>query len=636
MNASRDVQPIPNIQGFTESGREAEGDSYENSKVTFVSAYYTLESTPYFNKHPEEWDPAPIFDLARIGIQLCLYIGPNCAFETAFTELERECPNFRVMPYRLHYKDMCIYQELEKWNRDPPLPASRNLEKDTLEYMIYMNSRPEIMEDAISENPWDSTHFAWIDFNTSRLFSKKAESLNRLLEISRYSFPTGTTYLAGCWPKLDSNGMAGITKNIYWRFCGAFFLADTKTMMDFAELCRKELPTFLREYGTFTWEVNYWAWLECTHGEVWNPVWYKADHNDSLTHIFSGISADTYATILSPETDIVAKKTYAYPEIDPFLPGSASYLEHAGSHYLNTRFVNYWMFPNGYYRFHNADMVIENRNFLSRLDATTFETVDYQEMRESALYSPTGQPLQLPAREKRPFSVGLEDIRLFSGKMREADGTRPIRFIATNVEYSPSNKNRMVIGTYDIESMTYKDCFVAVPPDPNSWCEKNWIPVIQRDGGEEKERFIYKWSPMEIGEIDPATNQLNIVLQHEVRPWIFSRLRGSTTFVDAPLAFLPQGIDGGAAEYLVGLAHFSEEHSPRHYYHTLILLDKATLKPLRYSRVFYFEKLSIEFCVGMTTKTDAGGTYVFWISRFDRDPIMIEVKKDALSFDNVV
>lgn len=638
-----------------------------SSPVTFVSAYYTLHSTPYFNSRPEEWSPAPIFELARTGIQLCLYVGPDCAFETAFTELEKECPNFRVMPYRLYYKDMWVHRTLEELNKDRAesdqigLPASRNLEKDTLEYLVYMNSRYEIIEDAISENPWDSSHFAWIDFNAPRLFSKKSESFETLKEIAAYSFAsTGTSYFAGCWPKLAEDSARGIADTIHWRFCGAFFLGDIKSFADFADQYRSQFPAFLKEYGVFPWEVNFWAWLE--YKAHWNPTWYRGDHNDNMLNIFSGISADTYATPLflngAPTLD---PTTHIYPKIEPFLPGSASYLAHEGRHYLNTRFVNYWMYPSGYYKFYNADLVIENRNFLSRLDADTLEPIDFREMDEKTLYgSPDGQPLVVPKREKRSFSVGLEDIRLFSGIRRE-DGTRPVRFIATNVEYSPTNKNRMVLGTYDMATMEYRDCVLVSPPDPNSWCEKNWIPVLFRDGrteGEEEERFIYKWSPMEIGRIDPETNQLNIVLRHDVRAWLFSRLRGSTTFVDAPLGCLPNELRADLGkEYLVGLAHFSEEHSPRHYYHVLILLEKRTLKPVRYSRVFYFEKLSIEFCIGMTvrpaqpaepemvspslpaepeSREAAKGTYLFWISRFDRDPIRYEIAYEELPLENMV
>jgi hypothetical protein len=608
--------------------------------TTFVSAYYTLQSTPYFNLHPEEWEPAPVFELARTGVQLCLYIGPTCAFETAFEELEKECPNFRVMPYRLYHKEMWIYHALEEMfgSDHIPMPASRNMEKDTLEYMVYMHSRHEIMEDAISENPWDSTHFAWIDFNSPRLFSKKQESFAKLLEIARYPFSNDTMYFAGCWSKLDANSVKNIVAQIHWRFCGAFFLGDSKSFIQFAELYREYFPKYLKETGTFAWEVNFWAWLEYTAKDIWRPTWYRGDHNDEMLNIFAGVSADTYATPLNTNSNhIVAKTEYEYPKVEPFLPGSASYLEHNGKHYLNTRFVNYWMYPNGYYRFHTPDMVIENRNYLSELredaETLTLMPVDFKEMDESVLYGLDGAPLIAPKREKRSFSVGLEDIRLFNGS-----GNR-VRFIATNVEYSPGSKNRMILGTYDMESASYRDCQVVVPPDAKSWCEKNWIPV-PADGVEE-ERFIYKWSPMEIGRVDPITGQLQIVLRHETTPWIFGRLRGSTTFVDCPSCVLPEGLRGGTnTEYLVGLAHFSEEHSPRHYYHLLVLLEKTTLKPVRYSRVFYFEKLSIEFCIGMTLRgdkeTNLGMRYVFWISRYDRDPICMEVDCEVLGLDNVV
>jgi hypothetical protein len=132
---------------------------------------------------------------------------------------------------------------------------------------------------------------------------------------------------------------------------------------------------------------------------------------------------------------------------------------------------------------------------------------------------------------------------------------------------------------------------------------------------------------MEIGRVNPETNQLQIVIQHEMNHWLFRKLRGSTTFVDCPFDVLPEELRGGGGAYLVGLAHFSEEHSPRHYYHLLVLLEKETLKPVGISKVFYFEKLTIEFCIGMMVRN---GNYVFWISRFDRDPICIEVRADAL------
>lgn len=592
--------------------------------TTFVSAYYTLESTPFFNHHPEEWNPNCIFELARTGIYLCLYIGPNCAFEEVFLELEKECPNFKLMPYRLYYKDMWSYKEVvdANPNNEVELPASRNQDKDTLEYMVYMNSRPEIMEDAISENIWETTHFAWIDFNVVRLFKNPRISLQHLREIAHFRFAEGI-HFPGCWPKLSDETARGIATNIYWRFCCSFFIGDAKSIAEFANLYREYFPVFLKEYRVFPWDANFWAWLEWKG--VWNPIWYRGDHNDSLLAILPTISADTYAQPLSL---ITGKQEYTYPEMGgSFLPGSASYLEYNGRHYLNTRFVNYWMYPSGYYRFHNTDMVIENRNFLSELEDSGDELTPlyYREM-DKTLYSSGVElkPLEIPVREKRVFSEGLEDIRLYLGKL----GQSP-RFIATNVDYSPNGRNRMVVGTYDVYTATYHDCVVVIPPDENSWCEKNWIPIMYLN----EEHFIYKWSPMEVGRVNPDTNKLEIVLRHEVGSWLFSKMRGSTIFVDAPRECLPVDMREDGGQYLVGLTHFSEEHSPRHYYHMVVLLEKTTLKPVRYSRAFYFEKLSIEFCIGMAVR---GEEYWFWISRFDRDPIYVKAKIEGLPLDNIV
>ena len=49
---------------------------------------------------------------------------------------------------------------------------------------------------------------------------------------------------------------------------------------------------------------------------------------------------------------------------------------------------------------------------------------------------------------------------------------------------------------------------------------------------------------------------------------------------------------------LVGMVHFSEDTKPRSYFHMMVILDKMSLKPLRYSESFVFETVGIEFCIG--------------------------------------
>ena len=167
-------------------------------------------------------------------------------------------------------------------------------------------------------------------------------------------------------------------------------------------------------------------------------------------------------------------------------------------------------------------------------------------------------------------------------------------------------------------------------PNQDSWAEKNWIPIVKKKevifgDGELKEMdelmFIYKWYPLEVGVIEDGgtngyTKRLRIVDRVYPDNAIFSKIRGSTMFEE---------VDEG----LLGLVHYSEEHSPRHYYHMMILLDKETFEVKKYSEPFCFEKLGIEFCIGFTVQEwedEIDNEYVFWISRHDRDPITMFVK----------
>ena len=54
----------------------------------------------------------------------------------------------------------------------------------------------------------------------------------------------------------------------------------------------------------------------------------------------------------------------------------------------------------------------------------------------------------------------------------------------------------------------------------------------------------------------------------------------------------------------LGVVHFSEDHYPRHYYHIMVVLEKETFAPIKYSSPFYFEKLGILKCLEKPMKYD--------------------------------
>ena len=308
------------------------------------------------------------------------------------------------------------------------LPNHRNHEKDTFSYILNSHIKHELLEKAIVSNLYDSTHFAWFDFNIISLFKNRKETGEYLKWINQMKL--ANTYIAfpGCWSKLEKEKIDDVLNNVHWRFCGGFFIGDIHSMKQFCELYKEKMPDFLNEYKKLVWDFNFWAWLESFHEERWNPKWYRGDHNDSILYS----SSDLYTRTLE---NIHKKTEYSYPHIQTYYPTSASYLYFQGKHLLNTRFVNYWIYPTGCYLFNNPNKLIENKNILSELNEDTLEPIYFKEIVEN---------ISLPI-TKNTISSGLEDIRLY-----ELNGI--VKYIATTSGYSPSGKSRMIVGTYDPEA----------------------------------------------------------------------------------------------------------------------------------------------------------------------------------------
>jgi hypothetical protein len=476
------------------------------------------------------------------------------------------------------------------------LPNTRNQDKDTKEYIILMNTKTEFLKKAIIENYWNSSHFAWIDFNIFDVFITENDILyagELLRTVSKRTLRQPFITMPGCWHKHYVNN-DHLLNNICWRWCGGFFIGDKQSILNLHMQYEDHFTDFLIQHKKLVWEVNFWAWLEKEFNL--SIIWYNGDHNISILEIGG--------EVCSLEVSLELSHRYTIPNFNEYRPTSISYINYKGKHILNIRYINYWLYPGGGYLIKHPEQHIYTKNFLAFWNSeVSIEPMCLNEMDDESvsLVNHNGT------------IYGLEDIRLY-----EYQDT--IYFIATNINYSGIGRNRMIKGKYNIEKRTYDDCLLLIPPDKNSWCEKNWIPIIKGD----QEYFVYKWFPFEIGtlvdKIDDSGSsytQLDICLQYIHHTPFFKKVRGSTPFIE---------IDSG---YL-GVVHFSEEKSPRQYFHLLVLLDKETFRPLRYSKHFHFHNISIEFCIGFSMIDDS---YYFWISNFDRDPEMIVIKKELLSLD---
>jgi Bacterial protein of unknown function (HtrL_YibB) len=538
---------------------------------------------------------AQFAEIAKTGINLCLYVD---AHDSMVADILRQYTNVRLMRF-IRLRDSLAHRTVFSSRTPIRLPSTDNEEKDTREYMILMNSKIEFIKDAMDQNPFYSSCFAWIDFSIAKILVSR-EYIDLLRDMGTNVPDHPFLAIPGCWTK-EQCSESSILQSICWRYCGGFFWGDKQSLTHFYELYYRYFPIFIAKHHTLMWEVNFWSWLEMNN--LWSPQWYLANHDDSIFRV------PFHITTRSIFEKSVVHDPYDYPTfsvsmengslLGEFLPSSASYIRYDGKHLLNTRFVNYNI-TDGRFQCHNENDIIMSRNMVTTLDENL-------------------RPLGFVIVDDPPKSNGEDVLRMFNGieDIRLYEKEKKLHYIGTSMSHCECDgeygtKNWIVSGVYNHVEKKMEVCRTLPSPN-NSWCEKNWIPVIVDD----EEFFIYQWAPMQI---------YNAALQHvqtyRIKNSIFAKLRGSTAFTRF-------------GDNLLGLAHFSEGESvQRHYFHVLVLIDGKTLQPLQYSKPFYFcEKPGIEFCTGFAI---IDMKYQFWISVRDGSPKHVSVAIDSIPLCNRV
>jgi len=567
--------------------------------TTFVTAFFKIYDEPPLKDRTIDWRLINFEKLAKTGIPLLIYTCQEYYLLLApFLDIY---PNLRIGRI-IEFKDTETWRAISEIE-NLRLPEKRCVTKDTKEYIALMNSKTEFMKYAVEENPLNSTHFAWVDFNIFHVFKEDetypAEILHTMIkrEFQKEDF----LLIPGCWDYNWTNEWS-IPNEVCWRFCGGFFIGTANTILHFHNLYETLFREFLTTYQVLTWEVNFWSWLELN--KKFAPQWYKADHNATILEL----SAD-FCCIGLP---IQLSKRCAYQPIDEYIPTSTSYFHDRANNreIINTRFVNYTILDNGAYDIRHSCRHLYTKNMVNMNNE-----ICMREMKEEE---------DFPQYEGASV-FGLEDIRLYKlDHDYQIGGSQNIRFICSNQNHIPNLKTRIITGIYDVDNALCRDMRILHPPT-DTYCEKNWIPLPRApclyDNGE---YFIYRWMPFEIGRLDD-TDQLRIVKTYEHNTPFWQGVRGSTCLQECDS--IQHGSIQECDDGYICLTHFSEEKWPRHYFHMLVLLEKGTFKPLKYSRFFYFHAKTIEFCIGFSLKNSH---YCFWISNFDRDPEYLEVDVGAI------
>jgi hypothetical protein len=553
-----------------------------NSVVHFVSILYH-----YDENHIAAWRdfPAPII----------LYV-PEEHFSTVNQILT---PNATVQIYITPpYESMPWYFRGEN---PLQLPSVRNGEKDTIHYIWHTHQKIFCLHQAM-EN-CDFNVGAYLDFHAPYELindSSTLEFIDKTLGFNQkhqlYIQHRDSMYIPGCWGTPDDIHHDDFMNNVHWRFCGSFLFGSKRAIQRMYEQYNKHFISYLREHNFMLfWDVNFWACIEKLD-EDWKPIWYAANHDDTL--ITSLPNVFQYYTLSKIED--YKEQIYDYPNYSPYRPMSASSIEHGGKHYLNTRYVNYWIYNHGMYYYPDDDPTIRTLNVCSILHPNNHIPLTYNQMELE-----TTIPNHPDA-----FSEGIEDIRLYKSCKDD------ICFIGSTLQYSLTGNISMIHGLYDVDSKKYYNTRIIDSPY-DSWCEKNWAPIPLPDN---TDGFVYKWFPLEIGRLeeDPSDDhksRLNILYRNPMHPW-FSKMRGSTPFI----TYL---------DHLLAVVHFSYDNTPRQYFHQLVMINRENMTYMESSPVFCFRNIGVEFCIGFCI-VEKSKLFGFWISQMDRDPMYIEIPISVL------
>lgn len=227
----------------------------------FVSALINLHEDRSKEKSTEERFKF-FHKLEETGVRIHLFLS---------RDITDYYPPANVSVEYIDLHELDTYKELE--GLEYSLPSSRNLHKDTANYMILMNSKIEFIHRAMKSV--EATHYAWIDFSIFHVLSKE-ETPAHIHLLGNQPFTQGI-FVPGCWNKCEPS-----FSKICWRFCGGFFIGDRDSIKKFYEVYRNNFKETVIMKG-LAWEVNVWAWFEYTNKIEFN--WYKGDHNDTILDV---------------------------------------------------------------------------------------------------------------------------------------------------------------------------------------------------------------------------------------------------------------------------------------------------------------------------------------------------------------
>jgi hypothetical protein len=208
--------------------------------------------------------------LLNINIPKIVFID-----DTIIASIEYNKQNTVLIPF--NRKDIYLYEHTKNItnfavNTDFP-------EKDTLDYMLLICNKTEIMKKAVELNPFQTEQFVWIDFGINHIFRCDDNEFERkIIDLTKKSYMN--VRIGSILDPRTSIFQGDIYSQVAWYFAGGVFGGNGNALKEFADMVKEECYETIFEKGTLMWEVNIWYLVYLKNPLFFDP--YLCNHNESL------------------------------------------------------------------------------------------------------------------------------------------------------------------------------------------------------------------------------------------------------------------------------------------------------------------------------------------------------------------
>jgi len=250
----------------------------------------------------------------------------------------------------------------------------------------------------------------------------------------------------------------------------------------------------------------------------------------------------------------VKKMKINCPTPENYHISSPSILKNNHGYRFNLRAINYVYTKDGDYISRDADRIVRTKNYVIDTDNqfNINNMFEIQEAEDFAIY-----PCHV---------MGMEDVRLFDNY-----------FLCTRLDSTIDHHPKMCLGDFkNMKILNYG----------NMGTEKNWLPIADNN----ENYIIYSFHPFVVYKLNVNTGELSPYINKTINKYNLKSFRGSGVPIKYKNGYLCT-------------VHQVYYHKKRKYFHRLVWMSE-NFTEIKYSKMFYFDKIGVEFNLGIAMHPD--------------------------------